>query len=142
MIIRDFAGTDLATMFRIHEANGLPPNCFPELYIKDPKTQHLIANPNFLVNQVVEIDSEPVMGGFIKLTSEAFLIVNHEKGTAEQRWEWLMALTSRVSDLAFARGLDEISAWIPPEILDSFEKRLEDLGFVRSPWVCFTKKLT
>ena len=142
MNLRKYDGADLAALMRIHTANGLPDNCFPELVIKDVATGRLVPNPLFVVSEIVEENGEPVLGGFIKLTSEAFLIVDHAAGTPEQRWEWLMALTSRCSDLAYARGLDEFSAWIPPEILDSFEKRLVDLGFVRSPWVCFTKKLT
>lgn len=143
MNIRKYdSALDLAELMRVHAANGLPAECFPELVIVEKSTGRIVENPIYLIKEVVEEDGKPVVAGFIKLTSEAYLILDHAAGTPEQRWDWLQALASHVSDLAYARGLDEITAWCPPELLPSFEKRLEDLGFVRSPWVSFTKKLT
>lgn len=142
MIIREYEGPDLGPLMRIHTANGLPDNCFPEILITDKKTQRLVLNPLFVVREVGVEGEERAIAGFVKLTGEAFVIVNHEVGTPEQRWEWLQAITDRVEKLAWARGLDELTCWIPPDLVDSFEKRLKDLGFDRSPWVSFTKKLT
>lgn len=142
MIIREYEGGDLGELMRIHEAGGLPANCFPDLVIKDRTTGRLVPNPLFLVKEIAIENGVPAVAGFVRLTSEAYIVVNHEVGTPEQRFDWLKELTDHCAKLAWARGLDEMSCWIPPDILDSFEKRLKDLGFVRSPWVSFTKKLT
>jgi hypothetical protein len=128
-------------MMQIHAANGLPANCFPELVIKDETTGRTVPNPLFLVKEVVEHDGLPVMGGFLRATCEAYLILDHEAGTPEQRWEWLQELTKTVSEKAWARGLDEITVWVPDELIPSFEKRLLDLKFLRSPWQSYTLQL-
>ena len=130
MTIRDFTPDDLARLRAVHETNGLPSNCFPDT-----------ANPLFIVKQVVDHEGKPVMGGFVRITAEAYLVVDHAAGTPEQRWEWLQELTKAVSDKAYARGLDELTVWLPPELLASFEKRLLALQFVRSPWPSFTLPL-
>lgn len=142
MIIKEYEGSDLGALMRIHEANGLPANCFPELVVVDKTTNRLVVNPLFIVREVGREGEETAIGGFIKLTGEAFIIVNHAVGTPEQRWEWLQQITDQCEKLAFAKGLDELTCWLPPDLVDSFSKRLKDLGFDRSPWVSFTKKLT
>jgi hypothetical protein len=142
VIIREYEGSDLGALMRVHEANGLPANCFPELVIADRKTHRLVLNPLFIVREVGMEGDEPAVAGFVKLTGEAFIILNHAVGDPEKRWEWLQQITDHCERLAWARGLDELTAWIPPDLVDSFEKRLKDLGFERSPWVSFTKKLT
>lgn len=138
---REYTPSDLGRLMQIHTENGLPPNCFPELVIVEARTGRIVSNPLFLVKEVIEHEGQPVMGGFLKATSEAFVIVDHTAGTPEQRWEWLQAITKTVAQKAWARGLDELTVWIPPELLDSFEKRLLALKFVRSPWVSYTLKL-
>lgn len=140
-MIREYSPLDLGRMMQIHTANGLPANCFPDLVIEDAGGR-TVANPLFLVKETVEHDGQAVMGGFLKATSEAFLIVDHEAGTPEQRWEWLQELTKLVAAKAWARGLDEITVWIPPEIIETFEKRLLELNFLRSPWQSYTLQLT
>ena len=128
--IRDFIPEDLGRLRFAHKSNGLPDNCFPDT-----------TDPLFIVKQVVDHDGQPVMGGFISLTAEAYLIVDHTAGTPDERWQWLQQLTKVVSDKAYLRGLNALTVWIPPELLDSFEKRLLNLGFRRSPWQSFTLPL-
>ena len=143
MNIRKYDRADLARMMQIHSDNGLPPECFPDLVIKDKKTGRLVDNPLYHIAYVCAVDGAPVVGGFLKLTNEAYLIVDHTAGTPQERWDWVQALASHVCDLAFARGMDEVTAWLPPELVDtSFEDRMRAMGFERSKWVSFTKKLT
>ena len=129
-MIREFQTSDVERTREIHEENGLPENCFPDL-----------ADPLFVVKLAVEHDGKPVMASFLKGASELFLIVDHSAGTPEERWEWLQQLTVEMKSRAWALGLDQMSAWIPPEIADSFEKRLIELGFTESKWRCFTCNL-
>jgi hypothetical protein len=39
------------------------------------------------------------------------------------------------------RGIEQLSAWLPPDIDESFGKRMESMGFVKSPYVCWTLNL-
>lgn len=129
-MIRDLETTDILRVQEIHETNGLPENCFPDL-----------ADPLFIVKLAVEHEGKPVMAAALKGASELFLIVDHDAGTPEERWEWLQQLTVEMKKRAWELGLDQMSAWIPPEIADSFEKRLIELGFTESKWRCFTCNL-
>jgi hypothetical protein len=129
-VIREFQISDVERTREIHVANGLPDNCFPDL-----------ADPLFVVKLAVEYEGKPVMASFLKGQSELFLVVDHTAGTPEQRWEWLQDMTVEMKRKAWELGLDQMSAWIPPEIADSFEKRLIELGFTESKWRCFTCNL-
>ena len=124
------ADSDVAILRQIHETNGLPENCFPDL-----------ADPLFLVKNVVEQDGKPVMASFLKGTSEIFLIVDHSQGTPEERWAWLCELKEVMVHEAWLRGLSEMTAWIPPEIEKGFAKRLEGLGFCPSAWRSYTLRI-
>jgi hypothetical protein len=129
-VIREFLTSDMLRVQEIHEENGLPENCFPDL-----------ADPLFIVKLAVEHDEKPVMVAALKGASELFLLVDHNAGTPEERWEWLQQLTEEMKSRAYALGLDQMSCWIPPEIVVSFEKRLIQLGFKESEWRCFTCNL-
>jgi hypothetical protein len=129
-MIRTFQEGDLARTREIHVENGLPENCFPD-----------IDDPLFIVKLAVEHDGKPVMVAALKGISELFLIVDHNAGTPAERWEWLQQLNEAMKARAWELGLDQLSCWIPPEIADSFEKRLIELGFTESKWRCFTCNL-
>jgi len=129
-MIREFQLSDIERTREIHEANGLPENCFPDL-----------SDPLFVVKLAVEHEGKAVMASFLKGASELFLVVDHNAGTPAERWEWLQQLTEEMKKKAWELGLDQMSAWIPPEIAESFEKRLIELGFTESKWRCFTCNL-
>ena len=129
-MIRNFEDRDVARALEIHNENGLPENCFPD-----------VNDPLFVVKLTVEHDGKAVMASFLKGASELFLLVDHGAGTPQERWEWLQQLTDEMKQRAWTLGLDQMSAWIPPEIADSFEKRLIELGFTESKWRCFTCNL-
>lgn len=126
---------DTGAMNAIHEANGLPSNCLPDIGRVDSR------NPLFLFAGVYSNGEKPAMMAFLKVTSEVFLLVDHTVGTPEERWQWLRELTEWVKQEAWDRGLDQITAFVPPEIEESFAKRLLDLGFVKSPWQSYTLNL-
>jgi hypothetical protein len=138
-MIRDFEMQDMVALRAIHEANGLPESCFPNLVMKIGEEE--VQNPLYLVRAVMEQDGVPVMASFLKGTAEVYVIVDHNQGTPEQRWEWMKEFSEYVKHEAWKRGLEQISCWVPREIEESFEKRLEALGYVRSPWSCYTLPL-
>ena len=140
-MVREYSPLDLGRLLQIHNQNGLPENCFPELVTQDQRTGRVVDNPLFLVKEVVDDAGQPVMAGFARATAEVFLVVDHTAGTPEQRMEWLKELTRTVASKSWARGLDELTAWLPPEIEQRFGKRLLGLGFIKSPWVSYTLPL-
>lgn len=135
-MIRSFTEKDLATAHRIHQANALPEVCFPNLYEPDGKPNRL-----FVVKEVFEDQGRPVLMCFLKMTSELYLLIDHELGTPAERWEWLKEFKAHIEQMAWMLGLEQMSAWLPVEIEQSFGKRIEELGFVRSPWSCYTLNL-
>lgn len=129
-VIRDFSNADFMTIHKIHIANGLDDRCFPNL-----------SDPLFIVKQILEYNGKIAMASFLKGTCEVFFMIDHTQGTPEQRWEWLQEFCLHMREKAWELGLEEMTAWIPPEIEASFAKRLTELGFVRSPWSSWTLTL-
>lgn len=121
------AKTDFEQLKEIHAANDLPEQCLPDL-----------SNPLILHTGIVETEGRVVMSCSIKGTAELYLLVDHEAGTPEDRWKWMQELKEHIVQKAWELGLDSISAWIPNEIEPAFSKRLEELGFIRSPWSCYS----
>lgn len=136
-MIRDFQDADIAAAIDIHAASGLPGNCFPNLTIVTPEGETK-SNPLFVVKSVYEHEGKPVLMSFQKLTSELYLLVDHQIGTPEERWEWMKELKDHMKQEAWKLGIEQLTAWIPTELEASFEKRLLDMGFVRSPWQSYT----
>lgn len=139
-MIRKFEDSDIPLARAIHIANELPENCFPNLTIQAPSGKEEV-NPIFVTKAIYEHEGKAALMSFLKITSEVYLLVDHAVGTPEERWEWLKELTDHVKQEAWKLGLEQISCWIPPEIEVSFTKRLHELGFVKSPWSCFTLNL-
>lgn len=137
----DFAptmfGSDLDKAHEIHKANGLDERCFPNLLIKNAHGEE-IPNPLFVVKEIFEVDEKPAMMCFLKMTSELYFLVDHNIGTPEDRWEWLQQFKEHMKRCAWELGLEQMTAFVPTEIEESFSKRLLDLGFVKSPWQSYT----
>ena len=140
-MIRDFdLDTDMERAKKIHAANELPENCFPNLTITIEDGE-IVANPLFIVKAVYEHQGKIAMMSFLKVQSELYLLVDHNVGTPEERWKWLCEFKDWMKAEAARQGLEQMSCWIPPEIEESFGKRLIDLGFVRSRYQAYTLNL-
>ena len=129
--------TDTPVLEQIHAANGLEDACMPDLFIKDGKGA-TVPNPLYIIKSTLESDGQIAMMCFVKVRSELYFFVNHEVGTPEDRWEWLQVFKSHIVREAYLHGLDQITAFVPPEIEKSFGKRLEDLGFRKSDYVPYS----
>jgi len=138
-MIRPFTEKDLETAKEIHRANELPEGCLPQLNIEvDGRT---VPNPLFIINAVYEHQGVPAMMAFCKMQGELFLLLNHEVGTPDERWQWLLEFKGWFALEAWKLGLEQLSAWLPEEIDKSFAKRMEGMGFKKSPYVCWTLNL-
>jgi hypothetical protein len=138
-MIREFTDEDEARAREIHAESGLDERCFPNLTI-DTSTGKA-PNALFLTKAVYEHEGSPAMMSFLKATSELYLLVDHRVGTPEERWEWLKELKEHMKYEAWKLGLEQMTCFVPTEIEKSFEKRLEDLGFIKSPWQSYTLNL-
>lgn len=131
VILRDYQDSDWPEVLAIYEKSGLPIDCLADA-----------TDPLFLIRRVlVNADNKISMAAFVRLTSEPFLIVDHESGKPAQRWEMLQELTRDICRIAREKGLQQLTAFIPPDVEVSFGKRLERLGFQKSPWSSYTLNL-
>jgi len=132
-MIRHFLSSDAPAARAVHQASGLPENCFPDLFLENGAR-----NPLFVVNAMYEHEGKPAVLSFLKITSEVYVLVDHSVGTPAERFEWMKELKEFMRQEAWKIGLDQMSCWIPTNVEPSFAKRLEELGFVRSPWQSWT----
>jgi hypothetical protein len=139
-VIRDFNENDLETARAIHAANNLHENCFPNLTITTHEGKEA-PNALFITRAVYEHEGVPAIMAFLKATAEIFVLVNHEVGTPAERWEWMKEFNAYIRNEAWKHGLEQITCWIPPEIEESFAKRLIEMGYVKSPWSAYTLNL-
>jgi hypothetical protein len=146
MTIREYNETDLVALQAIHSQSGLPKNCMP-----NPR------DPLMVVKLVAQDQSKrAVMSGFVKLTGEAYIQVDHNHGTAVSRLDLMeelvihglhaaaqprMVKCEHCERLTAEAGLGEVTAWLPPSIERAFVPRLRALSFERSPWQSYTALL-
>jgi hypothetical protein len=142
MRIRDYQENDLESLRTIHAAQGFA-YALPDLN-----------NPLFLTKLILtedhstnDVSAEPlknkiVGAAFLRLTAEAYLLLDPKAGTPAQRWQCLLALHAAAERDAWHRGLEDVHAWLPPPIAKKFGKRITRLGWVRDDaWAPYCKKL-
>ena len=79
----------------------------------------------------------------LRLTAEAYLLLDPKAGTPRERWQWLLALHAAAERDAWQRGLEDVHAWLPPPIANKFGKRIARLGWIRDDaWTPYCKKLS
>lgn len=137
-MIREFTVNDLDDVREIHAANGLPENCFPDLYIQvgGERERNLL----FTDRYVMEQEDKLIMACFLKATAEIYLVLDHSFGDPRDRYTWLWQMKEFMADRARRRGYEQVSCWIPPDLDKSFGPRLEELGFQKS-WQSYSFNL-
>jgi len=141
MRIRAYEEKDLDALRRIHAAQGFG-YAFPA-----------IEEPLFLTKLILtngadgnSFENSPGQGiagaALLRLTAEAYLLLDPKQGTPRERWRWTLGLHEATEREALARGLEDVHAWLPPEIAERFGKRIEKLGWVRDDrWVPYCRRL-
>jgi hypothetical protein len=132
MRIREYTHADLDALKHLHAQQGFD-YAFPNL-----------ADPIFVSKMILEDDAGcAVMASLARLTCEIYLLVDTAAGTPRERYARLLALHGAAERDAFARGLEDAHAWLPPPIAKRFGRRLEALGWVRDDaWTPYSKRLT
>ena len=130
MPVREYQESDLAHLRAIHAKQGFD-YALPDL-----------SNPLFVTKKVLASDGTIVGAAFLRLTAEAYLLLDPCAGTPRERWQWLLALHAAAEHDAWRRGLEDVHAWLPPPIATKFGKRLARLGWLRDDaWTPYCKKL-
>ena len=155
MLIREYRDSDLPALRAIHAAQGFDyalPDLSNPLFVtkllltdEDSSPQESQADRSQRISQVTSHESPVtriVGAAFLRLTAEAYLLLDPRVGTPRQRWQWLLALHAVAERDAWQRGLEDVHAWLPPPIVKQFGRRLARLGWVRDDtWTPYCKKL-
>ena len=156
MLVREYREADVAQLRAIHAAQGFD-YALPDL--RNPLfVTKLVMTSGGPASAVVAQHAAPLQGdstqssamqddaivgaALLRLTAEAYLLLDPRAGTPRQRWQWLLALHAAAERDAWQRGLEDVHAWLPPPIATKFGKRLARLGWLRDDaWTPYCKKL-
>jgi hypothetical protein len=157
MQIREYQESDLQSLCAIHAAQGfdypLPdlrnPLFLTKLVLTDSATP-VPGNTDLSVDTVCEPPantqqgSERLLGAaLLRLTAEAYLLLDPRAGTPHDRWRALQTLQAAAERDAWGRGLEDVHAWLPPPIAKRFGKRIATLGWQRDDtWTPYCKRLS
>ena len=169
MLIREYQESDLAALRAIHKAQGFDyalPDLHNPLFLTklvltdDVASPHVVAQHAAPLRQPTRGKGHSVVDGsqnakvtappgktigaaFLRLTAEAYLLLDPRAGTPRERWQWLLALHAAAERDAWQRGLEDVHAWLPPPIAKKFGKRIARLGWLRDDaWTPYCKRLS
>ena len=163
MPIREYREDDLGALRAIHAAQGfdyaLPdlsnPLFVTKLLLVDDEASpcsgpasSATARERVSLSSPTETEREALPGrilgaALLRLTAEAYLLLDPNQGTPRQRWLSLLALHEATKQDAWRRGLEDVHAWLPPPIASKFGRRLARLGWQRDDaWTPYCKQLT
>jgi hypothetical protein len=149
MMIREYTAGDLAALRAIHAWQGFE---YPLPDLNNPLfvTKLILSEANEARTGEENSDTrteprprETIIGAaLLRLTAEAYLLLDPNAGTPRQRWQWLLQLHAATERDAWQRGLEDVHAWLPPPIASKFGKRITKLGWNRDDaWTPYCKRL-
>ena len=149
MQVREYLKSDLAALRAIHASQGFE---YPLPDLNNPLfvTKLILSAPGEMQTgeknscAKTEPPQEKIIGAaLLRLTAEAYLLLDSNAGTPCQRWQWLLQLHAAAERDAWHRGLEDVHAWLPPPIASTFGKRITQLGWNRDDaWTPYCKRLT
>src|ERR1700730_1819816 len=130
MLVREYRESDLAQLRAIHAEQGFDYG-LPDL-----------GNPLFVTKLILAEDGAIVGAALLRLTAEAYLLLDPRGGTPRPRWQGLRALHAAAERDAWQRAREDVHAWLPPPIAKKFGNRLTRLGWQRDDtWTPYCKRL-
>jgi hypothetical protein len=145
MQIREYTEHDLDALCAIHAAQGFDyalPDLRHPLFVTKVVLTDAAPAPQKEKRQPEAGPNKILGAAFLRLTAEAYLLLDPRAGTPRERWQWLLALHAAAERDAWQRGLEDVHAWLPPPIAQKFGKRLQRLGWLRDDaWTPYCKRL-
>jgi len=163
MLVREYNESDLDALRAIHAAQGfeyaLPdlrnPLFVTKLVLSECSRPSQICHSerradefgpesrNLSSNHDGGMSNRILGAAFLRLTAEAYLLLDPRAGSPRERWQWLLALHEAARRDAWQRGLEDVHAWLPPPIAQKFGRRLRRLGWCRDDaWTPYCKRLS
>jgi len=151
VLVREYKESDLDALRAIHAAQAfdyvLPDLRNPLFVTKLVLTNEPSPQAAAATFSPVTSHESPVTGilgaALLRLTAEAYLLLDPRSGTPRERWQWLLALHEAARRDAWQRGLEDVHAWLPPPIAQKFGRRLERLGWRRDDaWTPYCTQLS
>ena len=128
MIVREYTDADFREVKRLHASSGF----------KYPLPS--LSSEEFYSRRVIQDCTGFGMASFMRLTSEVYLICNPTWRNPAWRMEALRKLHHICNGDASDKGVKEVCAFLPPEIVKKFGGRLTRMGWTsyKGPeWKCF-----
>jgi len=98
-----------------------------------------LTSPLILVKKVREIDGRVVGAMLLRITSEAFLLVD---GSPVTKGRSVEELQPEVIRAAWEKGLSDILCVVPPEIESDFSPVLARMGWAKErPWPLYSRSV-
>lgn len=92
-------------------------------------------------NALVNGTGDPIAIVLGRLTAEAYLLIERDWRTPQDRWDAVQRLSSVSVAQAKALGAGEAHCFVPPYLEISFGRRLYRTGWSKALWPCFWKEL-
>jgi len=159
MLVREYRESDLDALRAVHRAQGfdyaLPDLRNPLFVTKLVLSAGDVAQGDSPAASSARRDSpwgipastregncQIVGAALLRLTAEAYLLLDPRAGTPRERWQWLLALHAAAERDAWQRGLEDVHAWLPTPIAKKFGRRLQRLGWLRDDvWTPYCKRV-
>lgn len=94
-----------------------------------------------LVSAVVEVDGAPTMAAFLRRTAETYMLFDPKAGRKRDRLGQLLMLHRELLIPAARAGIEDVGAWLPPQIECNFGELLMRLGWKKALWSHYFKEL-
>lgn len=145
VLTEDCEGLNVAPGFSPASSSAANPDQTPAALMAGSTNETRVATQTGAGNCRVEQASacSPIIGAaLLRLTAEAYLLLDPSAGTPRERWQWLLALHAAAERDAWQRGLEDVHAWLPPSIAYKFGRRITQLGWRRDDaWTPYSKRL-
>ena len=125
MKIRAYQSADLARLRQLHAQQGFS-YPFPDL-----------DGPLFPVIEVGEESGQVQIAAALRVTAEAYLLMDGGYGTPKDRWQALLKIHEAVRQKAVETGFAEVQCFLPPEVPKSFGRKLKKLGWRHDDWEAY-----
>lgn len=129
MLIRPYTREDFPEVKALHASQGFE-YALPDL------DAH-----SFLVRCVIEENGRVTHAAFLRKTSEAYWVFDPAQSRRE-RLGRLLAISKEMAAPAQRAGIDDVHAFLPPQIVnETLHRTLLRLGWERPLWTCYSRKV-